>query len=103
MIKREILKATNQVKLTFIQPVNIQLVNGSPAPVSVVGDFNSWNPKANPLIKRSNNTASASIILPVGQSVRFRYVTGQGVWFNDEKADAYEPGEHGEENCLVLI
>jgi len=98
MIKRELLKASNQVKLTFIQPVN-----GSQTRISVVGDFNHWNPKANPLIKRSNNTASASVILPAGQRVRFRYVTGQGVWFNDEKADAYEPGEHGEDNCLVII
>ncbi|MCX6046300.1 MAG: isoamylase early set domain-containing protein [Chloroflexi bacterium] len=98
MIKREILKATNQVKLTFIQPTN-----GVQTRVSVVGDFNNWNPKANPLIKRSNNTASASVILPVGQCVRFRYVTGQGVWFNDEKADAYELSEHGEDNCLVII
>src|SRR5205085_2546331 len=55
MIKRELLKASNQVKLTFIQPVN-----GSQTRISVVGDFNHWNPKANPLIKRSNNTASAS-------------------------------------------
>ena len=23
-------------------------------------------------------------------------------WFNDEAADAYEVGEHGSENCVVL-
>ncbi len=98
MIKREVLKASNQVKLTFIQPVN-----GTQTRMFVVGDFNQWNPQATPLIKRSNNTASASVVLPASQRVRFRYVTGQGVWFNDEKADAYEPGEHGEDNCLVII
>jgi 1,4-alpha-glucan branching enzyme len=98
MIKREVLKTSKQVKLTFIQPYN-----GSQARISVVGEFNNWDPKANPLIKRNNGTASVSVTLPAGQPVRFRYVTDQGVWFNDEAADAYEPGEHGEANCVVIV
>jgi 1,4-alpha-glucan branching enzyme len=69
----------------------------------VLGDFNQWDPAATPLIKRNNGTASASVVLPVGQRIRFRYLTESGDWFNDEAADAYEPGEYGTENCIVTI
>jgi 1,4-alpha-glucan branching enzyme len=98
MIKREILKKDNQVKVTFIQPIN-----GSQERIFVVGDFNKWQPKVNPLVKRSNGTASASVTLPLGQRVYFRYVTEQNHWFNDEAADAYEHGEHGTENCVLIL
>ena len=97
MIKRELLKKSNQMKLTFVQPYDGGIK------VSVVGDFNNWDPKANPLIKRTNGTASSSITLDPNQRVRFRYYRGDGVWFNDEAADAYEPGEHGDENSVVII
>lgn len=96
MIKREVLKKENKVKVTFIQPFA-----ASNSPISVVGDFNGWNPKANKLVKRSNGTASASITLDPGQTVRFRYVREDGVWFNDAEADSYEPSEHGTENCVI--
>ncbi len=96
MIKREVLKKDNKVKLTFIQPFE-----ASDTSISLVGDFNKWDPKANKLVKRSNGTASASVTLEPGQSIRFRYVREDGVWFNDEAADAYEKSEHGTENCVV--
>jgi len=98
MIKREIIKKTNEVKLTFIQPLN-------PAQkrISVVGDFNNWDPKVMPLVKRSNGTASATVTLPVGQQVRFRYYSENGDWFNDDAADAYEASGHGSENCILML
>ena len=40
MIKREILKKTNQVKLTFVQPYSEAY-----ARTYVLGDFNNWTPK----------------------------------------------------------
>jgi len=39
----------------------------------------------------------------MGKRIRFRYVTQDNQWFNDETADAYEPSEHGSENCVVEI
>ncbi|MEZ4868396.1 MAG: isoamylase early set domain-containing protein [Caldilineaceae bacterium] len=98
MIKRENVKKTNQVKVTFIQPYD-----ETKARTYVLGDFNDWTPKANPLIKRSNGTASASVTFDPGQRIRFRYYTEDGEWFNDESADAYEVGEHGAENCIVEV
>jgi 1,4-alpha-glucan branching enzyme len=98
MIKRELLKNSNQVKLTFVLPLDRSLPR-----TSVVGDFNQWDPTATPLLKRSNGTASAAVTVPVGQRVRFRYYTTDGRWFNDETADAYERGDYGAEDCVVLL
>lgn len=56
-------------------------------PVSVVGSFNDWTPGAHPLRRRSNGTASASIVVPTGSTLRFRYLAAPGRWFDDADAD----------------
>lgn len=98
MLKKANIKKNNQVKLTFVLPMD-----PSGRKVSVVGDFNHWDPQANPLIKRNNGTMSSAVTLDPGQRVRFRYFAADGEWFNDEHADAYEPGEHGAENCIAIV
>jgi 1,4-alpha-glucan branching enzyme len=71
------------VKVTFTLPVN------DPAgKVSVVGDFNEWDPFAHPLRKRSNQTRSASVTVSPGSTLRFRYLAEGGVWFDDESVPA---------------
>lgn len=97
MLKREPIKNSQQVKVTFVIPHD-----ASQGRVSVVGDFNNWDPTATPLVKRANNTRSASVTLDAGQRYRFRYRTADDAWFNDEAADAYEASEHGSENCVLL-
>lgn len=96
MIKREISKKDNSLKVTFVQPTN-----GAKHAVSVVGDFNNWNPVEGKLAKRSNGTSSYSVTLEPGKSYRFRYFAEDGRWFNDEAADAYEPNGLGEENGVI--
>ena len=98
MLKKTDVKNSNDVKVTFS-------VDGDNAnlPASVVGEFNDWNPEALPLKKRSNGAHTANVTLASGQSYRFRYVSADGVWFNDEAADAYSVGDAGEEDCLVVL
>jgi 1,4-alpha-glucan branching enzyme len=98
MLKKQNVKKSNDVKVTFV-------LDGDNAnlPASVVGDFNEWDPAATPLKKRSNGTYSANATLASGQRHRFRYVSADGVWFNDDAADAYELGEAGEDNCIVEL
>lgn len=60
-------------------------------PVSVVGTFNDWTPGAHPLRRRSNGTASASVVVPSGTTVRFRYLGAEGRWFDDVDADEITP------------
>lgn len=71
------------VRITFALPADEP--NGA---VSVVGDFNDWNPHANPMRKRANGTRSAVVTVPAGATVRFRYLAEGGVWFDDETAPA---------------
>ena len=54
--------------------------------VSVVGDFNDWDPFAHPLRRRANGTRSAAVTVPAGTMLRFRYLAEGGVWFDDEAA-----------------
>ena len=56
-------------------------------PVSVVGDFNGWDPLAHPLKKRSNGTRSVSVELEPGRSYRFKYLTDDGSWLVDPDAE----------------
>jgi len=97
MLKRDIIKDSRKVKVTFIIPHD-----PSQPKVSVVGDFNDWDPSVSPLIKRNNDTRSVSVVLDPGQRYSFRYFSEDGQWFNDEEPDAFEPSEHGSQNCLVI-
>jgi 1,4-alpha-glucan branching enzyme len=75
------------VRVTFALPA------GEPrGAVSVVGDFNDWNPFAHPLRRRANGTRSAAVTVPVGSMLRFRYLAEGGVWFDDETAPV-QPGQ----------
>src|SRR6201992_3957681 len=67
------------VRVTFALPA------AEPAgAVSVVGDFNNWNPFAHPLRKRSNGTRSTVVTTTPGSTLRFRYLADGGHWFDDE-------------------
>jgi 1,4-alpha-glucan branching enzyme len=60
--------------------------------VSVVGDFNDWNPYAHPLRKRANRTRSAAVTVKTGSTLHFRYLAEGGVWFDDESVSASSHG-----------
>ena len=96
MIKKAADK-NDKVKVTFSMPYS----EGQPA-MSVVGDFNEWEPSATKMVKRNNGTCSVSITLDPGKRYSFRYYLEDGAWVNDEAADAYEASEHGSENCVLL-
>lgn len=70
--------------------VTFRLAAGEPeGVVSVVGDFNGWQPGAAELKVRRNGTRSVSITFPPGRH-RFRYLATGGLWFDDETADRIE-------------
>jgi 1,4-alpha-glucan branching enzyme len=97
MLKREAVKGSNQVKVIFVIPND-----PNQGRVSVVGDFNNWDPSATVFVKRQNNTRSVSATVDAGQRYRFRYYDANGNWMNDDNADGYEPNEHGTHNCLLI-
>ncbi len=95
MIKR--VPANGAVKVTFALPVH-----EIDQPVSVVGDFNAWDPFAHPLRKRSNGTRSVSVELTAGAAVRFKYLTADGRWLTDPEADQVANDEYGTVDSLVV-
>ena len=82
MIKTTKLGRDGMVRVTFTLPV------AEPTgAVSVVGDFNDWNPFAHPLRRRSGwakGIRSASVTVPPGSTLHFRYLAEGGQWFDDE-------------------
>jgi 1,4-alpha-glucan branching enzyme len=94
MIKRS--KGKDGIKLTF----SLSLAD-TPQPVSVLGDFNGWDPHAHPLKKRANGTRSVSVVVPPGSAHTFKYLADGGTWFNDIEADAHVANEYGEVNSVI--
>ncbi len=58
--------------------------------VSVVGNFNDWNPFTHPLRKRANQTRSAAVTVQAGTTLHFRYLAEGGMWFDDESVPAQD-------------
>jgi 1,4-alpha-glucan branching enzyme len=97
VIKQSPLKGSDSVKVSFILPRST--ANGK---VSVVGDFNGWDPYAHPLRPRSNGTRSAVVTLPSGGRFAFRYLGEGGTWLDDETVAAFEPNGVGGVNGILL-
>lgn len=95
MLKTTQDKKTKKIKVTFAV--------ADDGPVSVVGDFNQWDPFATPLKKRSNGTRSASVLVKKGSEVRFRYLADGGQFFDEPEADAIEPNGMGDTHSLIRV
>lgn len=84
------------IKATFVLPLS-----ETPNPISVLGDFNFWDPLAHPLKKRANGTRSATVELEPGRRYAFKYLAEGGTWFPDPLADDHEVNEYGETNSII--
>jgi 1,4-alpha-glucan branching enzyme len=96
VIKQTQVKGSDKVKVNFVLPKDS--VNGK---VSVVGDFNGWDPFAHPLRPRSNGTRSVTVTLPVSQRFAFRYLDERGQWLDDDAANEYVDNGIGGVNSVV--
>ena len=47
---------SDRTKITFAVPHDL-----APVSVSLIGEFNEWNPQAHPMRKRSNGTRSVTL------------------------------------------
>ena len=93
MIKRT--RSPHGTKVTFALPVDE--VDQS---VSVVGEFNGWDPFTHPLKKRSNGTRSVSVELATDRAYRFKYLTEDGSWLLDDDAEAVDNGAAGVDSLI---
>ncbi len=70
--------------------------------VSVVGEFNDWDPFAHPMKKRSNGTRSVKVDLEPGRAYRFKYLAADGSWLNDPDAGTADNGMAGVDSLVVV-
>ena len=88
-------KKLDKVQVTFV------LDEPTDQKVFVAGDFNDWS-RDTAFKKAKDGSLRATVVLPPGEKVCFRYVTADGTWFDEPQADGSEPNEHGTSNCIVL-
>ena len=89
----DVLKS-NGSNITFVLPEDV-------GQVSVVGDWNGWDPFAHPLRRRSNGTRSVSVRLGPGAHA-FRYLADGGRWL-DEPDASVEADRHGTSRSAVVV
>lgn len=67
--------------------------------ISVVGDFNDWDPAAHRFTRGADGRWRTSVTLPVGAWYAFRYLAENGDWFDEPDADDRRDDGHGRINC----
>jgi hypothetical protein len=86
MLRRRNVKDSDRVKISFALPEEHPHADDA----YIAGSFNGWDPQADRLIRRNNQTYSAVLTLDEGERYAYRYVSGDGEWFNAGDADTYE-------------
>lgn len=72
-----------------------------PDAVSLVGDFNNWNPEANPMKKQKSGVWKVQKELPTGR-YEFLYFTSSGRWIPDPDAPRVN-NDYGTQNSVVEV
>jgi hypothetical protein len=72
--------------------------------IQVLGDFNNWDSKTAPKMKKGKSEFSTIIELAAGQAYQFKYLINGSNWENDTNADNYVQSPFGgQHNGVVVI
>lgn len=100
-IKKQFLKSKPVCKVTFTFD-NPDFPEAKS--VHIVGDFNEWNPSADPMKPLKNGSFKLVKDLQAETSYAFRYLVDGAQWTNDGEADKYIPSGMGaEENGIIEL
>lgn len=103
MLIKQYVKSRNVGKVTFELPQAELPAEAQGESVSLVGEFNDWDPAATPMAYSIRKKAyRATLDLEPGQAYQFRYFVDNIYWCNDWRADAYIPTGMGHDNCVVV-
>ncbi len=94
MIKKKFFKTKDECEVTF------EVENEEAQTVTLVCDFNGWQPVAMKKLKKG--PFKTKIRLPKASQFEFRYLVDGQQWLNDKAADKYSVNEHGSNNGVVL-
>ncbi len=70
--------------------------------VSVLGDFNGWEPYATPMKRRRNGALRAKVTVPRGHVYEFKYLSDDGTWFCDPDVES-RVGPDGTHNSVLRL
>ncbi len=98
MIKKRYSKNKVYCRVTFELPAGMNIEEAS-----VCGDFNNWNPDANPMKRRKNGNWYVIITLSPNRQYRFRYFFDRKRWGNDTTADDHVSNSFGSNDSLIVI
>ncbi|NLT50553.1 MAG: glycoside hydrolase [Ignavibacteria bacterium] len=100
-IKKQYLKSKPICKVTFRIPGEVAKDNKT---ASLVGDFNSWNPKKTKMEKLKKDGAFSVVLeLDTAKEYQFRYLLDKDIWMNESEADGHILNEFGTENSVIKI
>ena len=102
MLTKKYVKSRQVCRVAFELP-RTEIPEGIEAEsVHLVGEFNDWDRAATPLKRGKHGSFRATLELEPGREYQFRYLVNGEHWCNDWTADAYVPGEFGEDNSVVV-
>jgi 1,4-alpha-glucan branching enzyme len=99
-IKKQYVKGDDLCKVTFRLP-SVAAKNAKK--VRIVGEFNNWNIRANPMKKMKNGDYTITLDLRPGKDYQFRYLIDEAKWENDWNADKYVKNPYGDSDNSVVV
>jgi 1,4-alpha-glucan branching enzyme len=100
MIRTEPGPSPDDVKVTFALSPPFDL--DAERPISVVGDFNGWNPGTTPFTRLSDGSLEATATVRAGSRYAFRYLGEDNRWLNDDEVADLEANGWGDNSVLDL-
>lgn len=99
-LKKEYSKNKKICKVTFTLPKEL---GDNFDKISLVGDFNNWDPDANLFSENSESGDYTVSIQLSGGIYHFKYLADDVQWFNEDEADAEEVNDFGTKNSVIRI
>jgi 1,4-alpha-glucan branching enzyme len=99
-MKKEYLEGGKLCKVTFRLP---SVAAPGAKSVCIVGDFNNWNTRANPMKRQENGDYEISLKVEPRKEYHFRYLIDDSKWENDWNADKYVKSPLGDSDNSVVV
>jgi 1,4-alpha-glucan branching enzyme len=99
-IKKQHMRREGFCRVTFRLP---SVAAKDATNVCIVGDFNNWNIRANPMKKMKNGDYTITLDLKPGKDYQFRYLIDEAKWENDWNADKYVKNPYGDSDNSVVV
>jgi len=100
-LKKQFLKSRPVCKVTFTVPAD-RLQGGKE--VSVLGDFNDWDPEGYRMRKLKDGSFTKTVELDCDREYQFRYLVDGTTWINDDEPDGLVySGVAAEQNGIVKV